>query len=122
MSAIRGKNTRPEIAVRRELHAAGYRFRLYRRDLAGNPDVVLPKYQMAVFVHGCFWHGHGCKRAKLPTTNTSYWSEKRERNQARDSRSRRMLRSLGWQVAIIWTCQQESDTKKLLRRLARTAR
>ena len=120
MAAVRSKDTVPEVAVRRALHAAGYRFRLHRKDLPGNPDVVLPRHRMAVFVHGCFWHGHGCRRGKRPASNTDYWDAKRDRNAARDELAQQRLRTLGWRVAIIWTCQQDSDTKKLLRRLARS--
>lgn len=117
MAAVRSKDTAPEIDLRRRLHAAGYRFRLHRGDLPGNPDLVLPRYRMAVFVHGCFWHGHGCSRAKRPATNTVYWDAKRERNTARDRLAQQRLRAEGWRVAVIWTCQQEADTEVLLNRL-----
>lgn len=120
MAAVGNKDTVPEVAVRRVLHAAGYRFRLHRKDLPGSPDIVLPRHRMAVFVHGCFWHGHGCSRAKRPATNTDYWDTKRDRNTARDALVQQRLRTAGWRVAVVWTCQQDSDTKKLLRRLART--
>lgn len=121
MSAVRSKDTAPEVAVRKALHAAGYRFRLHRRDLPGSPDLVLPRHHLALFIHGCFWHGHGCSRAKRPATNTSYWDAKRERNSARDTVAQQRLRAEGWRVAIIWTCQQGADTRTLLRRLARSA-
>ncbi|MGE0134655.1 MAG: very short patch repair endonuclease [Dehalococcoidia bacterium] len=118
MAAVRGKDTAPEIRVRRALHAAGYRFRLHLRNLPGRPDVVLPRHRMAVFVHGCFWHGHGCERAKRPATNSDYWDAKRARNVQRDKNAQRDLRAQGWRIAVIWTCQLETDTVALLRRLA----
>lgn len=121
MAAVRSEDTAPEVAVRKALHAAGYRFRLHRRDLPGSPDIVLPCHRLAVFVHGCFWHGHGCTRAKRPATNTAYWDAKRERNSARDTLAQQRLRAEGWRVAVIWTCQQVTDTRTLLRRLARGA-
>lgn len=119
MAAVRSKDTAPEVAVRQALHAAGYRFRLHRRDLPGSPDIVLPKHRVAVFVHGCFWHGHGCRRDKRPATNTSYWAAKRTRNTARDRRSQRALRADRWSVAVVWTCRLERDVQTLVRRLAR---
>jgi DNA mismatch endonuclease (patch repair protein) len=119
MAAVRSRDTAPELTVRRALHASGYRFRLHRQDFPGRPDIVLPKHRMAVFVHGCFWHGHECNRAKRPQTNVDYWDAKRERNRARDRRAQLELRRSGWRVAVIWTCQQEADTQRLLRRLRR---
>lgn len=118
MAAVRAKNTAPEIAVRRALHEHGYRFRLHRRDLPGSPDILLPRHHMAVFVHGCFWHGHGCKRAKRPASNTDYWDAKRARNMRRDAAAQAALRDAGWRVAVIWTCRQQADTEELLSRLA----
>lgn len=120
MAAVRSKDTGPEVAVRKALHAAGYRFRLHRRDLPGTPDIVLPRHLLAVFVHGCFWHGHGCSRAKRPATNMAYWDAKRKRTSARDTLAQQRLRVEGWRVATIWTCQQGKDTAALLRRLARS--
>lgn len=105
MSSIRGKNTRPELVVRKVLHAAGYRFRLHRKDLPGTPDIVLPSRKIAVFVNGCFWHLHsGCKVANLPQSRPDFWKTKLEGNLARDKRSTAALRSLGWRVLIIWEC------------------
>jgi DNA mismatch endonuclease, patch repair protein len=89
MAAVRSKDTQPELLVRRSLHAAGFRFRLHVRDLPGNPDVVLPRLRYALFVHGCFWHGHYCKRGNLPTTNVAFWSKKIETNLQRDAAARR---------------------------------
>ncbi len=105
MSRIRGANTKPEIGVRSLLHRLGYRFRIHRRDLPGTPDIVLPGRGIAIFVHGCFWHGHACKRTKMPKSRVEYWVEKIEGNRRRDSRKRRKLRTLGWKVVIVWECE-----------------
>jgi DNA mismatch endonuclease (patch repair protein) len=105
MSGIRGKNTKPEIVVRRAFFAAGYRFRLHRRDLPGAPDVVLPGRRVAVFVHGCFWHQHmACRYAKLPSTNPEFWKAKLEGNSVRDRRDAEALLATGWRVLIVWEC------------------
>ena len=106
MAAIRGSNTRPEVAVRRALHKAGLRFRLHRRDLPGTPDLVFPRYRTAVFVHGCFWHRHPqCKNARLPATNAEWWRTKLRANQRRDRRQRRELLAAGWRVLVVWECE-----------------
>lgn len=105
MSGIRGKNTRPEIMVRQALHKAGFRFRLHRKDLPGKPDLVLPKYQAAIFVHGCFWHGHDCRYFKIPKTRTDFWMAKIASNSSRDQRDIEALRKLGWRVMIVWECE-----------------
>ncbi|MEJ8858644.1 very short patch repair endonuclease [Variovorax robiniae] len=105
MSRIRGKNTRPELALRRQLFAAGYRFRLHRRDLPGTPDVVLPRYQVALFMHGCFWHRHtGCPMTTVPSTNAAFWEAKFSANVERDAAAVRRLQELGWRVAVVWEC------------------
>jgi DNA mismatch endonuclease (patch repair protein) len=105
MAAIRGKDTRPEMLVRRLLHSMGYRFRLHRRDLPGTPDIVLPGRRKVIFVHGCFWHGHrGCRFATRPATRPQFWAEKIDRNQRRDRIAVVRLRRLGWSVATIWEC------------------
>lgn len=112
MSRIRSSNTSPELALRRALHALGFRFRLHRKDLPGKPDIVLPRYRTVVFVHGCFWHRHaGCKIATTPQSNTGFWVEKFDRNVARDSRSRELLETQGWKVIIAWECQLGSRRK-----------
>jgi DNA mismatch endonuclease, patch repair protein len=106
MSRIGGKDTAPEVRVRRLLHALGFRFRLHRIDLPGKPDIVLPRHNKIIFVHGCFWHGHtNCSRATLPTTNTEFWRVKIGKNISRDERVRRELRSLGWSVLVLWQCE-----------------
>lgn len=105
MSRVRSRDTGPELRVRRALHRAGFRFRLHRRDIPGTPDVYLPKYRLAVFVHGCFWHGHeGCRRAKLPATRQKFWREKIERNKARDRGVEAALSDLGIVPVILWEC------------------
>ena len=112
MSRIRSSNTSPELALRRELHALGFRFRLHRKDLPGKPDIVLTRYRTVVFVHGCFWHRHaGCKIATTPKSNTGFWIEKFDRNVARDSRSRELLEAQGWKVIIAWECELGSGRK-----------
>ena len=106
MSRIRGKNTTPEIVVRSVLHRLGYRFRLHAKKLPGRPDVVLPKYRTAVFVHGCFWHRHrGCKNCTTPTNNRAFWVAKLGGNAARDRRNQSALVRLGWRVVTIWECE-----------------
>lgn len=116
MSRIKGSNTKPEIAVRSLLHRMGYRFRLHRRDLPGTPDVVLPGRTAVVFVHGCFWHGHACKRAKMPKTREDYWAQKIDANKRRDARKRRQLKELGWKVVIVWECETKKP-EKLIKKL-----
>lgn len=105
MSQVRGANTKPEMAVRSLLHGMGYRFRLHRKGLPGTPDIVLPGRSVAVFVHGCFWHGHACKAAKMPKSREDYWREKIAGNRQRDRRKRRQLRALGWRVIVVWECE-----------------
>ena len=107
MSRIRGKNTRPELIVRRLLHSMGYRFRLHRKDLPGKPDIVLPKHRTVVLVHGCFWHGCAkCDRGtRVPKTNTEFWVQKIEGNRRRDSEAREKLIGLGWRVVVLWQCE-----------------
>ena len=107
MARVRTQHTAPEIAVRRAMHARGLRFRLHRRDLPGRPDVVLPKHQVAVFVHGCYWHGCSmCDRGtRRPKTNVGFWSAKLDENQRRDARNVAALKNLGWRVAAIWECE-----------------
>lgn len=123
MAAIKSADTKPEIYVRRTLHAAGFRFRLHPKNLPGKPDLVLPRYKTAVLVHGCFWHGHGCKADHKPKTNTSYWSAKIGRNIERDKRNRSALEAAGWQVYEIWECDAAGATHELTKilREARSA-
>lgn len=105
MAGIKGKHTKPELVVRKALFAAGFRFRLHRRDLPGAPDIVLPGRKVAVFVHGCFWHRHHpCGLAKLPATNVDFWRTKLDSNVRRDKRAVEMLRTAGWRVLVVWEC------------------
>lgn len=118
MSKVRGRNTAPELHVRRTIWAAGFRYRLHVKKLPGKPDLALAKYRLAVFVHGCFWHQHaGCPNAKRPTSNREYWDKKLDGNAARDARHKTRLEESGWSVATIWECNLKSDTESLLERL-----
>ena len=106
MSRIKGKDTKPEMLVRRYLHSRGYRYRVNVRRLPGTPDIVLRKYKTVIFINGCFWHGHeGCKHFVLPKKNSQFWQKKIERNKQRDIEKRIQLRLLGWHTIIIWECQ-----------------
>lgn len=105
MSGIRGRDTKPEMIVRRALFKEGFRFRLHRKDLPGAPDVVLPGRKVAVFVHGCFWHLHvGCPYAKMPSTRPEFWRKKLEGNAERDQRAQASLMESGWRVLVVWEC------------------
>ncbi len=117
MARVKSKNTSCELRVRRAIHRAGFRFRLYRKDVPGNPDMLLPRYRMAVFVHGCFWHWHGCKRSRMPATNVEYWTSKIGRTMKRDQLNYRNLEALGWEKFIVWECDLSSATNALIARL-----
>lgn len=109
MAAIKGKDTRPELLLRRALHARGFRYRLHARSLPGRPDLVLPRWRAVVFVHGCFWHRHpGCRYATTPATRPQFWQEKFDANVARDIRSIEALQAQHWRTAIIWECALRS--------------
>lgn len=110
MARIRSKDTGPELKVRRATHSLGFRFRLHRKDLPGTPDLVFPKLNIALFVHGCFWHQHpGCRRATVPKTRTEFWDAKLRRNVARDRDARQHLEASGWNVHAIWECECRDD-------------
>lgn len=112
MSRIRGKNTGPEIALRRLLHRLGYRFRIHAKGLPGTPDVVFPKRRKVLFVHGCFWHRHpGCSKAYVPKTRQSFWADKFAANVARDERNYLKLREQGWDIALIWECELGTEER-----------
>lgn len=119
MARIKGKNTTPEMRVRRLLHAMGFRYSLHRAKLPGKPDIVLTRHHKVIFIHGCFWHCHtGCPRAAMPTSNVQFWHRKLTGNKNRDQRVRRELRKNGWKVLVIWQCQLkniDSLTRRLLR-------
>ncbi len=112
MSAIRGSDTKPELAVRRAAHALGYRFRLHRRDLPGTPDLVLPSRSLAVFVHGCYWHRHkGCKYCYRPNSNVEFWQKKFKGNVERDRRVQSALKEMGWKVVVFWECETTDSVR-----------
>lgn len=116
MAAVKGKNTAPEIRVRQMLHKMGYRFRLHRKDLPGNPDIVLPRHRLCIFVHGCFWHQHpGCKRATIPENNQEFWITKFQETSQRDHKAEKELVQQGWNVYVIWEC--ETKDEQLLKNL-----
>jgi len=110
MSKISGKETKPEILIRKFLFSKGFRFRKNVKKLPGKPDIVLPKYKVVVFVHGCFWHGHTCKRGALPETNHEFWREKIGRNMERDIHNISDLKENGWNVIVIWQCEIKNKT------------
>jgi len=115
MSRVKGRNTTPERIVRSLLHKNGYRFRLHKKDLPGNPDIVLAKYKSVIFIHGCFWHQHkGCKKAKIPEQNRSYWTKKFGRNKKRDEKALKKLNENGWKVLIIWECEIKKGEQFLI--------
>ena len=117
MARVRNKDTKPELVVRRAVHAAGFRYRLHVKELPGAPDLVFPRYRLAVFVHGCFWHWHGCPRSRMPATNTGYWQNKINRNVERDQQHVAELRRRGWTTEVIWECELVPGTERLLYRL-----
>ncbi|AKH68796.1 T/G mismatch-specific endonuclease [Spongiibacter sp. IMCC21906] len=104
MSAIRGKDTKPEMLIRRALHARGFRYRLHSQKLPGSPDLVLPKYRAAIFVHGCFWHRHNCSMFHWPSSRKDFWRKKLDANYERDERNVNALLVAGWRVAVVWEC------------------
>jgi DNA mismatch endonuclease (patch repair protein) len=108
MSRVKNKNTRQEVIVRSLLHRLGFRFRLHVAALPGTPDIVLPKYKAAIFVNGCFWHGHSCNRGKLPVSNRDFWNDKILKNIARDKMNSEELKRLGWRPIIVWGCETGS--------------
>lgn len=109
MSKVKSINSKAELRVRSILHKSGYRFRLHDKKLIGKPDIVLPKYHTIIFVHGCFWHRHNCKRATIPTSNIEYWENKFKRNVQRFKEVKKALTKLNWKVIIVWECQSNND-------------
>lgn len=122
MAAIKGKDTKPELIIRKGLHARGFRYRLHDRKLPGQPDLVLPKYHAVIFINGCFWHGHDCALFKWPGTRQKFWKEKISANIARDQRNYASLEQAGWRQAIIWECALKGrgrmEPDKVLSRVA----
>ena len=119
MARVKSRDTGPEMEVRRALHRAGHRFRLHRSDLPGSPDLLFPRHRVALFVHGCFWHWHGCKRSRMPKSNVEYWTAKIERNVTRDEQTRSKFISLGWKWRVIWECEIVSGVARLLKELSK---
>ena len=118
MSHVKNKNTSPELKLRSILHVAGYRFRINKKNLPGCPDIVLPKYKVAIFVHGCFWHGHDCSRGRRPQTNVDFWNKKINKNMERDRFVRMSLEKLGWRVLVVWECEiKRKNQESLLRKI-----
>lgn len=111
MASVSGKETKPEIAVRSFLFRQGFRFRKNVKSLPGKPDIVLPKYQTVVFIHGCFWHGHNCKKAARPTSNTEFWNAKIQGNIDRDKRVKNELKKSGWMVLTVWDCELKNKER-----------
>ena len=123
MSRIRCRDTGPEVVLRSLLHRAGLRFRLHAKKLPGRPDIVLPKYKTAIFVHGCFWHRHaGCRNATTPSTRAEFWQEKFDGNVRRDARNRADLKAAGWTVMTVWECELKANAEDVARKLSRELR
>ena len=119
MGRVKSRNTKPEMLVRSMIHRMGFRFRLHKKDLPGNPDIVLSRHKKIVFVHGCFWHGHeGCPRSKRPATHAEFWNKKLDQNMERDKRFQRLLKEAGWNVLVVWQCETRKPDE-LLRKLER---
>ena len=118
MSKIRGKDTKPEMILRSYLFRLGFRFRVHKKDLPGKPDIVLPKYQTVIFVHGCFWHYHDdCREGRIPSTNSKFWEEKLLKNVEKDKRHTEALQELGWKVIVVWECEIEKNIEQTLNKL-----
>ena len=118
MRRVRSEDTKPEMTVRRLVHGRGFRYRLHVKDLPGHPDLVFPRTKKIVFVHGCYWHAHGCPASELPESHRDYWEAKLQRNAERDKRNLRELRKVGWDVFTVWECQTR-NLERLTRRLVR---
>lgn len=114
MARVPSKDTTPELIIRRAVHAAGFRYRLHRKALPGSPDLVFASRSIAVFVNGCFWHGHCCEDGKRPSSNAEYWNQKIGRNVSRDKSNYKALRRMGWTPVIIWTCRLQQGLQRLL--------
>lgn len=111
MARVKSKDTSPELLVRKKLHSIGLRYKLHDSELPGKPDLVFPKYQAVIFIHGCFWHGHDCGRTNLPKTNSEYWRKKIERNKKNDGNHIRKLRSSDWRIMVVWECAVQGKRK-----------
>lgn len=111
MSLVRSKDTKPELLVRRLVHALGYRYRLHRKELPGQPDMVFSSRRKVIFIHGCFWHGHICSLGRMPKSRVSYWEPKINRNKERDKLTLRRLRALGWRYLVLWECRLRKNAE-----------
>lgn len=118
MSSVKSKDTQIELIVRKALFAKGFRYKINDKTLPGKPDIALPKYKAVIFINGCFWHGHNCKRGKLPETNTDFWSQKINSNIVRDKQNIKQLKNLGWRVAVVWECSLRGKTSMGLQTVA----
>jgi DNA mismatch endonuclease (patch repair protein) len=122
MAGIRGRNTKPELIIRRGLHRQGFRYRLHGRSMAGRPDLVLPKYRAVIFVHGCFWHGHGCRYFRWPSTRPDFWRQKIRGNQQRDRKVQQQLGATDWRCLVVWECalrdRSPREVEDVIRRIA----
>ncbi len=118
MAAIKGRNTKPELLVRKALHARGLRYRLHPENLPGKPDLVFPRHRAIVLVHGCFWHGHDCELFRVPATRTEFWREKFKANRARDGATFALLHRMGWRVLTVWECAMRGSGKRSIEHLA----
>lgn len=114
MKRVPRENTAPELIIRSKLHKTGFRFRLHARHLPGTPDIVLPRHKLAIFVNGCFWHGHHCNRGKRPQSNQRYWNAKIDKTISRDKRNAKELRELGWRPVTVWTCELDKDADNVV--------
>lgn len=114
MSSIGGKNTKPELVIRKYLHSKGYRYRLHQTNLPGSPDLVLKKYKTVIFINGCFWHGHNCSQGKIPKTKVEYWENKIAHNKKRDNKNYEKLLELGWNILVIWGCRLRSYKRQTI--------
>lgn len=119
MSGIRGKDTRPEMLIRKKLHALGFRYRLHDKRLPGKPDIVLPRYKAVILIHGCFWHGHECHLYKQPSSNVAFWEKKIATNRRHDQATRKALAGSGWRLLVIWECALKGKTRLLLEDVVR---
>ena len=118
MSGIRGKDTHPELLIRKLLHGRGFRYRLHDKKLPGKPDIVLPRYRAVILIHGCFWHGHDCHLFKWPSSNESFWNEKITKNKSVDGRSRQQLQLACWRILTIWECALKGKQRQSVEQIA----
>lgn len=118
MSGIRGKNTKPELLIRKLLHGKGFRYRLHDKKLPGKPDMILPRYHAVILIHGCFWHNHDCHLFKWPSSNESFWKEKLTKNKSVDKRSYQQLQAAGWRILVIWECALKGKQRRPVEQIA----